>query len=169
MICLALASFEAGCRNSDNIQLEATDESVPVLLPAITAGDPQTAVQLLRGFHGVEEKIWRWTMGRFSIALLPPPNPAGRGGVLDIRISVPQAVLDRSKTITLSASVHEIPLKAQQYDAPGKYTFSTDIPPALLGGKAIGVDFAVDPYLPAGLVDARELGVIFLSADLRGK
>ena len=36
-------------------------------LDVVHAADPKTAMQLVRGFHGVEQNAWRWTMGTLRL------------------------------------------------------------------------------------------------------
>lgn len=108
-------------------------------------------------------------MGRFAVALLPPPGADSQGATLTLQFALPTGVMDKSKTVKLSATVQNIPVGEQTYKTTGDYTFTADVPANLLKAKAVTVEFALDPFLPAGLVDARELGVVFLSAGLQKK
>lgn len=159
----------AGCRREDKIKLEPTDESSPALASTVHAADPKTAMQLLKGFHGVEHNSWRWTTGNFAVTLKPPVGASDRGGTLIVKFSLPEAVLTPGKTVALSASLHNSELGKQSYKAAGEHTFNADVPAKLLGGDAATFAFAVDGFLPAGTVDARELGIVFVSAGLESK
>lgn len=155
-----------GCRPPDNIKLEATDESAVTLASSIHAADPEAAIQLLKGFHSIEQGSWRWTMGQFALTLRPPPGAAENGATLIVKFSIPGAVSSHLKGATLTASLRESEVGRKTYTEAGEYTFTTDIPATLLRGEAATFAFSLDRHVPAGTVDARELGVIFLSASL---
>jgi hypothetical protein len=166
---VAALALAAGCRREEKIKLEATEESPKALASSVNAADPEASLQLIKGFHGIEHNSWRWTLGRFAVTLKPPPGAADKGGTLAVKFSIPDALLQKSKTLTLSASAQNTPVGKQTYKSPGEYTFNADVPPNLLKGEATTFDFALDPFLPAGAVDARELGIVFVSAELESK
>ena len=73
--------------------------------PSVHAADPKSSIQLIKGFHGVEQNSWRWTMGRFAVTLKPPTGPPSKARPLVLKFSIPDAVLQKTKTMTLTASV----------------------------------------------------------------
>ena len=160
-----------GCRREEKIQLEPTEEAPATLLSTVHAADPKSSIQLIKGFHGVEQNSWRWTMGRFAVTLKPPMGAAEQGAAVVLKFSIPDAVLQKTKTktMTLTASVQNTTLGKQTYKSAGEYTFTADVPANLLKSEAITVDFSLDQFLSAGAVDARELGIVFVSAGLESK
>jgi hypothetical protein len=162
-------TLTCGCRREEKIKLEPTDETNPTLGSSVHAADPKAAVQLVKGFHGIEQNSWRWTLGRFAVTLKPPVGASERGGTLTMKFSLPDAVLAKTKTMTISASAQNTPLGKQTYKSPGEYTFTADVPASVLKGEATTFEFTLDQFLPAGTVDARELGIVFVSAALESK
>jgi hypothetical protein len=51
----------------------------------------------------------------------------------------------------------------------GDYTYSRDVPPELLTGDAVTVEFTLDKALPPNPSDQRELGVIVQMVGLEPK
>ena len=164
-----LLAAATGCRREEKIKLEETDESQPVLNSTANAADPRTAMQFIRGFHGVEQNAWRWTMGNFAVTLLAPPGARERGATVTLKFSIPDSVIERLKKTTLSASIQKTPIGSTTYATAGEQIFRADVPAALLKGEAVNVEFSLNPFLPAGSLDGRELGVIFVSASLEAK
>lgn len=165
----ALLLISWSCQRGQKIATEPTDESQPVLTSFAQATDPSSSVQLLRGFHGIEHGAWRWTMGRFSLLLLPPAGASKKGATLTLKFTIPDAVIRNLKFTEVSVLVQSTPVGRQTYTEVGEYTLQVDVPATLLKGDAINVECVVNPSLAAGVVDARELGVVFLSAGLEAK
>jgi hypothetical protein len=65
--------------------------------------------------------------------------------------------------------VQNTPAGKQTYNAAGEYTLDVEVPATLLKEDAVTVEYVVDPFIPAGKVDARELGLVFVSAELNAK
>ena len=159
-----------GCKHRDRrIRVQQTEEDSPTLASVIQIGDPRAAPQLLKGFYGIEEKSWRWTMGQFSVALRPPRNAALNGATLHFKFTLPEAVLAKLKTVSLSASINGTTISPETYTQPGAFDYSRDVAPNLLSGDAINVEFTLDKFLPAGMVETRELGVIATSVGFEAK
>lgn len=166
VVCLLLT----GCKHRDRkIRVQQTEEDGVAMASVISLGDPRAAPQLLKGFYGIEEKAWRWTMGQFSVALRPPRNAALNGAVLHFKFVLPEAVLSKVKTVSLSASVNGTALSPETYTQSGEFDYSRDVDAKLLTGDAVNVDFTLDKFLPAGTVETRELGVIATSVGFEAK
>jgi hypothetical protein len=135
----------------------------------VNAADPRAAVQLVRGFHGVEQNAWRWTTGSFAVTLKPPANAAQKGATLEFKFVVPGVVIDKLKSVTLSASVNGQKLAPETYTKEGEYTYSRDVPPSALTGDAASVEFTLDKFLPASPEDMRDLGVIMTMVGFEAK
>jgi hypothetical protein len=161
MLAAGLVLSPAGCkRKQAGARPEATIEEAPSLLTMVQAADPKAAAQLVKGFHAVEGNSWRWTMGKFSVLLGPPPNASKNGAKLALRLSVPEPVTRKLGPVTLSASVDGVALPAETYSQPGQYVYTRDVPPEALGKSAVTVDFALDKYLAPSEADQRELGIV---------
>ncbi|HZT28752.1 MAG TPA: hypothetical protein VFA33_02625 [Bryobacteraceae bacterium] len=159
----------AACKRRDRVRLEQTDEQAPQLASVVHVADPRNASQLVSGFYDIEQNSWRWTAGKFAVLLRPPRTAARKGAVLELKFSVPEAVLSTLKTISLSATVNGAPLTPETYTQPGQFTYSRDLSPSLLAGDSVKVDFALDKTLPPRGADQRELGVIVSSVGLTPK
>ena len=108
-------------------------------------------------------------MGQFTVALRPPRNAALKGATLHLKFTIPEAVVAKLKTMSLSASVNGTALSPETYTQPGEFDYSRDVDPKLLTGDAVNVDFTLDKFLPAGMVETRELGVIATSVGFEAK
>lgn len=146
-----------------------TIEEQPALATVIHTADPHTAAQLLNGFYPVESNAWRWTAGHFSVALRPPRSAAQTGATLEFKFALPEAVVSKVGAVSLSASVNGTPLSPEKYTKSGQFTYSREVPPNLLTGDSVKVDFALDKPLPPSPGDRRELGVIATSMGFEPK
>jgi len=159
----------AGCRAKQKVRVQATEEEAPSLASVVHVADPRASAQLVSGFYGVEGNAWRWTAGKFSVLLRPPRGAAQNGAVLQLKFSVPDPVIARLKTISLSASVGSTKLSPETYTQTGEFTYARDLPPAALASDAVKVDFMLDKSIPPGDVDQRELGIVVTSVGLEPK
>jgi hypothetical protein len=147
-----------------------TEEGGGALASVVHVADPKTAVQLVRGFHAVEQNAWRWTTGRFSLTLRAPAGAAEAGATLVLKFAVPDVIIDRLKAVTVTAVVNGRALPPETYSKPGEHTFSRAVPPEALAAEAVPVDFSLDKFLPPGAAgDSRELGIIVTTIGLEGK
>lgn len=165
-VCLLLS----GCKHRERrVRVEQTEEEGAALASVIRTGDPRVAPQLLKGFYPIEENSWRWTMGQFSVALRPPRNAATKGATLHFKFTLPEAVISHVKAITVSASVAGTALPPETYTKAGEFDYARDVDAKLLAGDSVTVEFALDKFIPAGVVEQRELGVIATSAGFAAK
>jgi hypothetical protein len=105
--------------------------------------DSKAAAQLLSGFYSVENNSWRWTAGKFSVRLRTPPGAAQSGAALSFSFTIPDATIQKLKSLALSASINGMALKSATYNAPGANVFSADIPAPMLAAESVTVDFAL--------------------------
>lgn len=164
---LAVLSL-AGCKGRDRVRVQ-TDEEAPKMATMLTMSDPRAAAQLVSGFYNLEQNAWRWTAGHFSVILRPPRNADQIGAILTVKLSVPQPVIEKVKTVTLSAAIHGNILAPETYTTPGEHTYTRDVPAAALHGDSAKVDFSLDRYLPAGAAESRELGLIVTTVGFEHK
>ena len=167
---VTLLLCSAGCkRKPQKVEVQATEEEAQELESMVHVADPRASLQLVRGFHDVEQNAWRWTMAKFSVTLRPPAGGAQNGATLTLNLAVPDPVIQRLKSISLRANVQGVPLEAETYFKPGSYTYTKDVPARALSGDAVTVDFWLDKWLPPGAVDQRELGVVVSSVGFEAK
>lgn len=166
-VCLLLL---AGCKQREKkIRVLETDEDSPTLASMIYMGDSKVAPQLLMGFYPIEDNAWRWTMGKFAVALRAPRNAAIRGAVLRLNFALPEPVLAKVQKMSLSAAVSGTRLPAETYDKAGESVYTRDVNASLLSGEVVNVEFTMDKFVPAGVLESRELGVIVTSVGFEAK
>ncbi len=160
----------SGCQPPASVPVETIEEEDDHILASVveTAGE-NAWMQLVKGFHGVEQNAWRWTMSRFAVTLAPPEGAAEKGATLELKFAVPGPVIEKLGAITLTPSLAGTALDPETYAKSGSYTLERDLPAELLAGDAVTVEFALDKFLPPGEVDQRELGVIVSSVGLVAK
>jgi hypothetical protein len=169
----ALALAFAGCNRAHKVTVRETVEETPdengVPMATINMGDPKQEQRLVSGFYGIEANAWRWTAKDFTVSLRPPAGSAAQGARLIFALSIPQATVDKLKSVTLSASINGTALAPETYTHDGQYEYKRDVPPDLLKGGAVRVEFHLDKSMPPAGADARELGVVARSVGLESK
>jgi hypothetical protein len=155
-----LALCAAACRKTEPDLSGFTEEEPPHLSSLIQMADPRVASQLLSGWHQVEQNAWRWTARSFAAVLRPPPGSAALGATLRFQLSVPMVVIKTLEFVTLSASITSFQLSPETYLRPCDAVYARDIPPGILSGDSVRVDFMLDKAIAPKQADGRELGVI---------
>lgn len=164
-----LALCAAACRKTEPDLSGYTEEEFPHLASMIQVADPHAASQLLFGWHKVEQNAWRWTARRFAAVLRPPPGSTALGATLHFRLSVPEVVIRLLKFVTISGTIGGFRLSLETYLTPVDADYARDIPPGVLSGESVRVDFALNKAILPSQVDGRELGVIAHSLSLETK
>lgn len=165
---LTLALAPLACKRHEP-SVQTIEEQGPVLATVVHMAEPSAAAQLVSGFYAIEQNAWRWTAGRFSVVLRPPRGAAQKGATLELKFTLPQAVIAKLKTISLSASVNGAALSPESYSQAGQFTYSRDVPASALSGDSVKVDFVLDKFLPPSPADRRELGVVAASVGFEAK
>ncbi|MBC7927379.1 MAG: hypothetical protein H7039_17145 [Bryobacteraceae bacterium] len=163
---LALVVVSAGCSKREIIHPEPTEEGTISLTPVVNMAEGRSALQLVRGFHQVEQNAWRWTMGKFAITLRPPEGSRQRGAKLFVKFAALETTISRLGPITLTAVHGKQSLGFYTAKAAGQYTFQADVSSEALQEETATFDFVLDKFLPAGTLDGRELGVVVSSIGL---
>ncbi|MBI3683815.1 MAG: hypothetical protein HY235_25865 [Acidobacteria bacterium] len=166
---VAMAGALAGCKKPSRVRATATSEEESELRSVVHVADLRTSLQLLRGFHQVEANAWRWTAGRFSVTLRPPAYGARDGAWLMLKFAIADATIERLKQVQLAANVNGTPVSPETYAKPGEHVYRKEVPAAALKPEAVTVEFAVEPFLKAGQVEQRELGLIVSMVGLEAK
>jgi hypothetical protein len=131
-----------------------------MLASMINVADPHSTVQLTKGFYDIENGAWRWTARSFSATLRPPKDAAQNGARLVLKLAISDVVLQKLKSMRLSASVNGLELPPEEYTKAGEFTYSREVPPTALKSDAVMAEFTLDKALPPSASDQRELGVI---------
>jgi hypothetical protein len=164
----ALALTGAACKRKRNREPVKIEEGGG-LYSMLQVAEPRGSVQLLKGFYAVEGGAWRWTARQFSVTLRPPRNAAQRGAILTFKFAIPDPVINRLKSMRLSAKVNGLALAPEDYASAGQYVYSRDVPPEALKPDAVVVEFALDKSLPPSPGDDRELGVVASAVGFEAK
>jgi hypothetical protein len=164
---MALALAPA-CKDR-KVRSRATDEGAPGMASVLNMGDPKSDAQLVTGFYGVEAGAWRWVAKQFTVSLHPPFGSSQKGAKLTMKLTVPPVVIEKNKTVSLSATVGNAVLAPETYTTPGDYVYVRDVPASALTGDSVRVDFQLDKAMPPTPLDIRELGIIVLSIGLESK
>ena len=141
----------------------------PELLSVVPVDDPHAATQLGEGFYSLEGNTWRWTAGKFSVILKPPPGASQDGARLELKLNLPDIILQQLGAVTLSATAGGSRLKPEKYPQAGSFVYARDVPASALGGDSVSIEFATDKMIPAGKLEKRELALIVTSVGLISK
>lgn len=156
----------AACRRVAPDLAGYTEEEPPHLSSSISTADPHAAPQLLSGWYQVEQNAWRWTARNFAAVLRPPPGSATLGATLELRFAVPDVVITLLKSLTISACIGDLRIAPETYRQPGDQVYVRDVPPSVLTGDSVRVDFSLEKAIPPSQGYGRELGVIVHSLSL---
>jgi hypothetical protein len=168
ILLVTLLLLPLACKRR-KVQVQPTDEETPRMASILNMGDPKAESQLVSGFHGIEAGAWRWTARSFTVVLRPPFGAAQKGATLQMKLTVPPVVIEKLKTISLSATVSGSELPPETYTQAGDYTYKRDLSPSLIAGDSLRIDFHLDKAMPPSGADIRELGIIVLSVGLETK
>jgi len=169
-VCLAVAAI--ACKSERSRVTVQNEEPPPEshLLSTIPMNNAAAAPQLLSGFYAVENNMWRWTAGKFSVRLGVPPAAAQSGVTVALSFVIPDAAIRKLQKITIAASAGGMQLNSQSYDTAGPYVFNADIPAGpLLNSESVTVDFTVDKTFRPDGGDRRDLAIIANSVSLAAK
>lgn len=158
-----------GCLRRKKAQVETVEEYSKDMASVVHSADPASAVQLLKGFHDVEQNAWRWTKSQFSVTLRVPGGARTKGGKLELKFTLPEVVIHHTKSTTLSAKMNQWILEPQSYSQAGEHLYTREVPAEALQADAVTVDFSFDKFLAAGQVEMRELAAIVSTVALESK
>ncbi|HYV63876.1 MAG TPA: hypothetical protein VE958_14425 [Bryobacteraceae bacterium] len=139
------------------------------LLSVLPMDDPHAGAQLVRGFYSLEGNPWRWTAGKFSVILRPPPGAAQNGARLELKLNIPDAVFQQLGAITLSATAGRSSLAPEKFTESGSHVYARDVTASALAGDRVSFEFSTDKAIPAGQIEKRELALIVTSVGLVSK
>ena len=114
---------------------------------------PRYSIQLLEGWHPLEQNSFRWTERRFSIQIRRPHLIRFSTLRFDFRLTMPGPV-------TLSAKVNGTATAPATFSTAGEQSYSIELPGAAMKARSIRVDFEASTCLAAGALDERELALL---------
>ncbi len=167
-VLLALAAAPA-CKRKRHPNPMATIEEETPLSSTVSMSDAAASSQLLSGFHTLEQGAWRWSMKRFSVSLAVPEPARTRGGRLELKITLPEAIAPPMLGAQVTASIGGRKLPAYQVARTGEQVAAFDVPPELLSAMAIVADFELDRAMPPREGESRELGLIITQVSLASR
>lgn len=163
---LVLVTASESCKARRRTRVDTVEEEAGPLASFIKMSEPRTAVQLVRGFYGLEQGAWRWTKSEFSVTLRPPAGAAQNGARLEMKFTAPEAVMAKIHDTTLLCTVNGQALEPEKITKAGDVLYKRDIPASALAGDSVTLDFKLDKFLAAGQVEERELGLVVTSVGL---
>jgi hypothetical protein len=164
LILISVLLAGAGCKRR-----QRTAGQTQLLASTIYASDPNAAVHFAKGFYEVEQNAWRWTGKEFAVDLSAPLHSNEKGAQLVMKLTIPDASIQKLASIQLSASIQSYKFEPQTYTKSGQYTYTRDVPADKLQSGVVRIDFAVDHTLPPTENDIRELGIIVSEVGLVAK
>jgi len=168
ILAAAALTSSSACRRRPRPKVSATIEDTQGELAAvIEVADPRASSQLLRGFYPIEAAGWRWTGRQFAVSLRAPL--AARAATLTLKFAVPDVVMNKLKSMTLSATVNGVALLKQTYTKPGNLVYAQEVPASALKGEALTVEFALDKAYGPSEQDRRELGLVVTTVGVESK
>jgi hypothetical protein len=156
----------SGCKRKKK---RAQSDEPAGMATMLQAADPNSAAQLIRGFHGVEAGAWRWTEQTFAVSLKPPAGAAANGATLMLKFVLPDVAVQKLGPVTLSAKVGSTELAPEKYSAAGEQTYTRPVPASALKTDPVTVEFALDKAMPPTGEDIRQLGVILNMVGFEAK
>jgi hypothetical protein len=160
---LTLVAIAPACRTRKKGS-RVEDDGKP--LSVVKVADPRGAIQLIRGFHNVENDSWRWVTRNFTVSLRPPTGSATNGAKLELKFTLPDAIFSQLGAMTIHARVGGTELAPETFSKAGEYTYSRDLPASVAAGDAVTIEFFTDKSLPPNATDERELSIIVTSIGL---
>lgn len=134
----------------------------------VRMSDPATAGQLIRGFYALEQNSWRWTAGKFTVALRPPAEARNKGAWLVLNFVIPDVAFEKLKGVTVSAASGRARMAPESFTTAGKHEYRALVPAAAIGEEVAQLDFSLDRFLQANEY-GRELGIVVTSVGLESK
>src|SRR5580658_4245555 len=105
LLLLTLSSVACtGKHGRVTVQNEEPDTG-PRMASTVQMNDPHATAQLLSGFYAVENNMWRWTAGKFSVQLRTPPA-APNGATLALSFTIPDVIVQKLNNIRITASIN---------------------------------------------------------------
>ncbi len=144
-------------------------ETAPGMVSVLPMSDAHAARQLVSGFYALESGAWRWTAPKFSVDLQSPAQSATHGARLELKLVIPETLIQKVNNITLSAKVGNTPLPPETYSRAGTYDYIRDIPSSAMQANAVRIECWLNKSMPPSGSDQRELGIVVHQISLQPK
>jgi tRNA (mo5U34)-methyltransferase len=117
---------------------------------------PASTFRLVRGWHELEHKAWRWTDRAFSMEVdsAMPLQPA----TLRFVFTLPETVFANIPAVTLSVRCNGDPLPSAVYSTPGEHEYVASVP--RVGTGTALVEFELNHAIAPTDNDRRQLGLL---------
>ena len=126
----------------------------------IGAVSSQAQIALGVGWHGPEDRGWRWTERCFSATASLQGRELSR---LRMKLHLPAPLLEVRNSLTLSARVNGVPLRPETYARAGDAEFVRGFSPE----REVVAEFELDGAIGADASDPRERGIIVASLEFQ--
>ena len=140
-----------------------TDWQWTIAKSTVKISDLSAAGQLLRGFGGIAANTWRWTAGKFAVALRPPEGASEHGATLVAKFVFPGVAFQHLKQVRLVARVGGRELPAATFSTEGDHEYRAAVPAGSLKNDPVEIDFSLDQTFRD---NNEELGLIAMSIGL---
>jgi tRNA (mo5U34)-methyltransferase len=114
---------------------------------------PKYSVQLMEGWHELEQVAYRWTERRFSIEIRRPHLISFATMQFAFRV-------EGLAPVTLQARVNGVDQPPAKFPENGEHSYEISISAQTLKAPVVRVDFELDKSLAAESADGRELGLL---------
>ncbi len=151
-------------KNSDPASQEG-DERAFVLLESERVPKPSAKLELLSGWHGLEQNAWRWTEDRFS-ARVPV---SGEKQTLVLEVFLPESGFKGRSRYVLHVSVNGRSIGSEAFSSPGLKTARFRLDKLPDPNESALVECRLDPTQPTASGDPRKLGVVVRFFDEAGR
>jgi hypothetical protein len=128
----------------------------------LSLADPDTAPQLVSGFHTIEEGAWRWTKLKFA-ADVARPEASKHGILVILHGSVAAPVIERYGSQTLECSAGGHGLEPEKLTKAGSFIYARELEGVDV--PVFRIACSVDHAVPT-TNDDRELGLIISTIAL---
>lgn len=71
-VLMAIVALAPACRTKRKPRAKIAEDDGQ-LASVVNVADPRAAIQLVSGFHALENDSWRWTARQFTVTLRPHP------------------------------------------------------------------------------------------------
>ena len=142
------------------------DERAFVLLESERVPKPAAKLELLAGWHELEQNAWRWTEDRFSARV---PASVENAQTLVLEVYLPESGFKGQSRYVLHVSVNGRSIGNEAFSSPGLKTVRFRLDKLADTKETALVECRLDPAQPAAPGDPRKLGVVVRFFDEAGR
>jgi len=154
-----------GDTQKSNPNTAQNDERAYCLLRSRHLTDFGLTAILSKGWHDLEQGMWRWTERCFTAELTVPDLNSG-AALLELSFVYAECMKPREGSIGLQATIDGFSLGEAHYHTTGQHIYRAAVPAACLRGRTAIVTFELDHAMPPDALDQRERGIIVTNVGL---